>query len=406
MKIKRCGQPILVRSYKTLNSSQKYVKIKTKSLLLTVKLFQMPLTEETLYQIALAKTVHIGPSIGRSLLDEYGSAREVFKAPKKELVKISKITERIVNNLADNVALKRAEQELNFIDKHGIQVHFITDREYPRRLKFCKDAPLCIFTKGLMDLNAEKMVAVVGTRKATPYGREQTEKIVTELAQHNVTIISGLAFGIDITAHRTAQENNLQTAAVLAHGLDRIYPREHTQTAKRMLENGGLITDYWSGTNPDMGNFPERNRIIAGLCDATLVMESRLQGGSLITGKLAFKYNRDVFAFPGKSIDNNSRGCNFLIKSHQAALIEDVKDIEYQMGWEKSKKKKKVQKKLFVELNDEEQAILDILKDKKLALDEIGLELNKSTSQISTHLFNLEMNGLIKSLPGKMYQLN
>jgi DNA processing protein len=173
-----------------------------------------------------------------------------------------------------------------------------------------------------------------------------------------------------------------------------------------MLENGGLITDYWSGTNPDMGNFPERNRIIAGLCDATLVMESRLQGGSLITGKLAFKYNRDVFAFPGKSTDNNSSGCNFLIKSHQAALIEDVKDIEYQMGWEKSKKKKKVQKKLFVELSEEEQAILDIIKNEKLALDEIGLKLNKSTSQISTHLFNLEMNGLIKSLPGKMYQIN
>ena len=369
--------------------------------------------DDVQYQIALSITPGVGPAVGKFLLEEYGSAQAVFKAPEKELEKLPGVTPRVIVPLKDNASLKRAEKELNFITKHGIEVFCIQDTHYPRRLKRSPFAPLVLFGKGLMDLNTEKMVSVVGTRRVTPYGREMTQSLVKDLAVHGVTIVSGLALGVDINAHRAALEAGLQTVAVLAHGLDRVYPPQHREEAKQMLKHGGLLTYFTSVTNPDKGNFPDRNRIIAGLSDATVVVESRLQGGSMITAELASSYNRDVFAFPGRAKDLNSTGCNLLIKSHRAALIEDARDMEYQMGWQRDlaqknkKQKSNVQRKLFVELSPEEEKIVDILKENdKLPIDEIGQLIEKPAGAVSLHLFNLEMNGLVKALPGKIYALN
>ncbi len=375
----------------------------------------MNTTNDLLYQIALSITPGVGPATGRYLLEEYGSARDVFHADEKQLLALPQASDRVVAQIKDNAGLKLAEKELNFIDKHGIDVYGIEDKKYPRRLKRSPFAPLVLFGKGLMDLNAEKMISVVGTRRITPYGRKITQNLVSDLAPHHLTIISGLALGVDITAHRAALNSGLQTVAVLAHGLDRVYPAHHREEAKQMLKYGGLLTYFTSGTNPDRGNFPDRNRIIAGLSDATVVAESRLQGGSMITADLAASYNRDVFAFPGKANDLNSSGCNLLIKSHRAALIEDARDLEYQMGWQNDVKKEKaveqkkpnVQRKLFVELSPEEEKIIEVLKDKeKLPIDEIGQLIEKPAGTVSLHLFNLEMNGLVKALPGKIYRLN
>lgn len=370
---------------------------------------------DLLYQIALSITPGVGPAVGRYLLDEYKTARDVFNADEKELYALPGVNDRVVAQIKDNAALKVADKELNFIEKHGIDVYGIDDNAYPRRLKRSPFAPLVLFGKGLMDLNAEKMISVVGTRRVTPYGREMAQQLIKDLAPHNVTVISGLALGVDITAHRSALNADLQTVAALAHGLDRVYPAHHREEAKQMLKHGGLITYFTSGTNPDKGNFPDRNRIIAGISDATVVVESRLQGGSMITAELAASYNRDVFAFPGKAKDLNSTGCNLLIKSHRAALIEDARDLEYQMGWQndvkrdkrKDRAKSNVQRKLFVELSPEEEKIMEVLKEKeKLPIDEIGQLIEKPAGAVSLHLFNLEMNGLVKALPGKVYQLN
>lgn len=370
---------------------------------------------DLLYEIALSITPGVGPAVGRYLLEEYGCARDVFNTPEKELLALQHVSDRVAAQIKDNASIKIAHRELNFIEKHGIDVYSINDNAYPRRLKRSPFAPLVLFGKGVMDLNAEKMISVVGTRRITPYGREMAQKLVRELTPHNITVISGLALGVDITAHRTALNAGLQTVAVLAHGLDRVYPAHHREEAKQMLKHGGLITYFTSGTNPDRGNFPDRNRIIAGLSDATVVVESRLQGGSMITADLASSYNRDVFAFPGRAGDLNSSGCNLLIKSHRAALIEDARDLEYQMGWQHDvsrektgdKAKSQVQRKLFVELSPEEEKIMEVLKEKeKLPIDEIGQLIEQPAGAVSLHLFNLEMNGLVKALPGKVYRLN
>ncbi|MCL4134113.1 UNVERIFIED_CONTAM: hypothetical protein GTU68_033246 [Idotea baltica] len=257
-----------------------------------------------------------------------------------------------------------------------------------------------------MDINNYKTISIVGTRQMTSYGKSVLEDLILKLKVYNPIIISGLAYGVDIHAHKLALEHNLQTIGVLAHGLDRIYPSLHKKYADNMLNNGGLITDFWSGTKPERENFVKRNRIVAGLSQATIVIESAEKGGSLITADIANSYNRDVFAVPGRISDAYSRGCNQLIKTNKAATLTSAKDIAYILGWEKEDEKKKaIQQQLFIELNDTEKQVYNyLLKEGKQQLDVIALHCNLPIFKIATLLLTLEIKGVIRPLPGKIFE--
>lgn len=368
----------------------------------------MPQETDLLYIIALTLVNGIGTRKTRAILEEFGSAEFLFKTPEKELRQIPQLHDRIITSIKDKSTLLRAEQELNFIRDHELDVITVLDKEYPNRLKHCTDAPALLYKKGNMRLNEERMIAIVGTRKATTYGISTVERIVEELKAYNVTIVSGLAVGIDGYAHQAALKHNMQNIAVLAHGLDRIYPNVHTSLAREMRNNGGVISEYMTQTNPDKGNFPERNRIVAGMCDAVIVVESQIKGGSMITAGIAHSYNRAVFAVPGKLTDRNSEGCNHLIKSQKALIYTGAKDLEYNLGWGKVKQttKQPLQKQLFVDLQPEEEKLLKSLNtEQKIALEELCYETGLAPHQASVHLLSLEMSGLIRSLPGKYYQL-
>ena len=255
-----------------------------------------------------------------------------------------------------------AEKEIAFIEKHNITPLFLTDAAYPQRLLHCYDAPTLLFYKGTADLNASKIVSIVGTRTNTDYGKTITEKLVQDLAEQNVLIVSGLAYGIDAFAHKAALKAQLPTVGVVGHGLDKVYPYAHTGLAKEMLQNGGLLTEFFSGTKPDKHNFPLRNRVVAGLADATVVVETLVNGGSMITAKLADAYNRDVFAVPGRTIDAKSAGCNYLIQHNKAILLTSAKELLEVMGWGETKKEKpKTQRSLFIEMTEEEKKIVALL---------------------------------------------
>ncbi len=363
--------------------------------------------KELIYQIGLTLLPNIGDVNAKSLVSYCGSAGEVFKTKEKLLQKIPGIgvinAKKIISN---KDVLKRAEEEVEFILKYKIKPIFFTDVEYPQRLKFCNDSPVMMFYKGNANLNAEKIVAVVGTRKPDDYGKELTQRLLNDLAGSGILVISGLAYGVDGHAHKYALDNGLQTVGVVAHGLDRVYPTAHTALAKKMLKNGGLLTDFMSGTNPDAVNFPKRNRIVAGLCDALVVIQSKREGGSLITATIASSYNKDVFAFPGEAGNDLSEGCNGLIKRNKAALIENSADLLDAMNWaEQDKKPKRKQIPLIISLSEDEQKIAKTFVQKKqLHLDEICYASEMSVSAVSTLLLQLEFNNLIKSKPGKVYE--
>ncbi len=365
---------------------------------------------DLLYKIGLTLLPKIGPINSKRLLAYMGSAEAVFNDPKSTLLKVPGIGEILVKSILDErtEALKRAEKELLFIEKYAIDVLFYLDKQYPEKLTHCEDGPLLLYKKGNGNFNSSKILAVVGTRNATKYGKEYCEKIISDLAHHSdLLILSGLASGIDVCAHKAALENNIPTSGVLGHGLDRIYPPSHRETSLKMLTSGCLITEFMSETNPDRENFPKRNRIVAGICDALLVIESDIKGGSMITAKLASAYNRDVFALPGHVDHQYSKGCNYLIKTNQASLIVDARDIEHIMGWNSPKNKTKGnQTALFVDLSDEEQKIVDLLKEKgDLKVDQISLFLELKMSDVLAYLLNLEMNMMVRALPGKIYSL-
>jgi DNA processing protein len=300
-----------------------------------------------------------------------------------------------------------AEKELEFIEKYNIKTFFLTDKDYPKRLLNCYDSPTLLFYKGTADLNASKIVAIVGTRTNTEYGKQFTEKLVKDLSEQNITIISGLAFGIDAMAHKAAIKNNLPTVGVVGHGLDKIYPSDHAGLAKEMIKNGGgILSEFFSGTKPDKHNFPLRNRIVAGISDATVLVETNIKGGSMITGNLANAYNRDVFAVPGRTTDTKSSGCNHLIKYNKAILLTDAEEILEVMGWKERKTKTKKQKELFIELSQEEKQVVQLLQEKEMvSIDEINLGSGLSSSTIAAAILNLELQNVIASLPGKMYKL-
>ena len=359
-----------------------------------------------IHKIGLTLIKSVGHVIAKSLLEHFGTAEAIFKATRKELLQIPGIGPVTADQILANDALKIAEEQLKFIKKHKVDVLFYTDDNYPKRLKNCFDAPVLLYYKGTADLNHGRIISVVGTRKATEYGRQLCKQLAVTLADYDVVIVSGLAYGIDIAAHKESLYQNIPTVGVLAHGLDRIYPPLHQPIAQKMVLNGGLLTEFSLHTNPDKENFPKRNRIIAGLADATIVVEATAKGGALITADIANSYHRDVYAFPGKTTDVSSEGCNFLIKTNRAALINHAKDLVYYMGWHEVKPKKTEQTQLLIGLSNEEQKIVDLLQRSSLRIDELSLQTEIPQSKLAMHLLNLEMQGILISLPGKMYKLS
>jgi len=364
---------------------------------------------ELQYQIALTLIDGVGDVLAKNLVAYCGSAQQVFISKKGPLEKIPGIGTIVANNItASKIALIRAEQEIKFIEDNHISALFFTNEKYPQRLKNCNDSPILLYYKGNANLNSQKIISVVGTRTPSTYGNQITEKLIHDLKETGILVVSGLAYGIDVLAHKEALANNLNTVGVLAHGLDRTYPAVHSNYAKKMIDHGGLLTEFMSQTNPDRENFPKRNRIVAGMCDALIVVESKRQGGSLITATIANAYNKDVFAFPGKANEVLSEGCNGLIKSNRANLIESAEDLFYIMNWnEEPKIKKSKQIPLLLNLNTEEQIIVDCFKGRiQLHIDEICSASQLPISKTSAHLLTLEFSNVVKSMPGKMYQLN
>ena len=365
------------------------------------------MNSELLNQLALTLVPNIGDVQAKILINHFGDASSIFSAKKTLLEKIEGIGAVRAKSIKEFDDFHLAEHELKFIEKYNIKTLFLTDADYPKRLLNCYDSPTLLFYKGTADLNASKVLAIVGTRSNTDYGKLFTEKLVKDLSDQNILIISGLAHGIDAIAHKCSLKNNLPTVGVVGHGLDKVYPSENTNLAKDMVKDGGgLLTEFFSGTKPDKHNFPLRNRVVAGLSDATVVVDTNIQGGSMITAKLADAYNRDVFAVPGRTTDKVSSGCNHLIKYNKAILLTDAEELFDVLGWKEKKKEKKQQKELFIELSSEEKQIIQLLQEKETVhIDEINLRSGLSSSTAAAAILNLELQNVIASLPGKMYKL-
>lgn len=364
------------------------------------------------YKIAIKLLNGIGDINAKRLVAYCGGLEGVFKEKKQSLEKIPGISYALANSIFEQLKSKklwdRVEAEIKFCESYSVRVLSFLDDEYPFRLKYCEDGPVTLFALGNISFNHQHVLSIVGTRNATFYGRNFCQQIISDFKENNINvlIVSGLAFGIDISAHKAALDFGLPTIGVLAHGLDTIYPNPHKKYAQKMVQNGGLVTDYLTNTFPDKGNFVKRNRIIAGLADATLVVESKKDGGAMITANLAFSYNRDVLALPGRNSDVYSEGPNYLIKSNKAALVENAEDICKIMGWAYKKTDKQTTLPLNVNLNEEEKQIINVLKEQgEATVDIIALSSKLPVSKVSVNLLNLEFNGIVKALPGKVYSL-
>ncbi|HEU4497031.1 MAG TPA: DNA-processing protein DprA [Flavobacterium sp.] len=362
--------------------------------------------DDLFYLLALQKVELVGDIVAKKLLSHFQSAKEIFESKASRLESIDGIGGILIKNLKDKSVFKKAEQELNFIKSNQVDVLFFKNENYPEKLRHCIDGPVLLFASGNIRLKGQKIISIVGTRQITSYGMELCKKLIADLAPLHPVIVSGFAYGVDIAAHQAAMENNLQTIGVVAHGLDQIYPKSHKKHAARMEENGGFMTDFWSGTNPDRENFVKRNRIVAGISEATIVIESADRGGSLITANMAADYSRDVFAFPGRATDKYSQGCNNLIKAQKANLITSAADLVYLLNWDLNAEKiRPVQKQLFIELEADEQKIYDYLQNRgKELLDIIALECGFPVYRISSILLNMELKGAIRPLPGKLFE--
>lgn len=364
--------------------------------------------DSRIYSIALTLINGVGDITARQLLQVFGDAEAVFREKRQALSKVPGVGEVLAKEIAGADVLRRAEQELLYMEQNGIIGFSITDKNYPFRLRECPDAPVYFYYKGAAELNNRHIISIVGTRKSTPYGRQLTEELIADLQASipDLLVVSGLAYGIDVCAHRAALKSALPTVGVLAHGLDRLYPASHRDVAAQMLDKGGLLTDFPSGTNPDRPNFLKRNRLIAGLSDATIVVESAERGGSLVTADIAFSYGRDVFAFPGKVSDPYSKGCNRLIRTNKAGLITSAEDLIRAMCWDQEKEKARPQQLSFDFSEESSHPIAKLLREKgDLQINQIALALELPIHQISTQLFELEMNGIVRALPGSVYQI-
>lgn len=360
--------------------------------------------QNKLYQIALSLIPKIGPVKAKTLISHVGSAEQVFKENKNSLSRVEGVGSFFLKDFNPKALLLRAERELEFMEKNNVNCLFYQSEDYPSKLREAIDSPIVLYTKGNIDFT-RKNIAIVGTRKATSYGKTLTQQFIGDLKEFNVNIISGLAYGIDIEAHKAALSNNIPTVGVFARGLDSIYPAPHRPIANEMLEAGGWATEFLSETPGDASFFVKRNRIVAGICDTTVVVESAQKGGSLITAGLANDYNRDVFAFPGDITREFSKGCNMLIQKNRAHLLTSAQDMIDILGWQTPLKQNVFQTNLFLELTKDEQKIIDILKDKgTLHVDPLTNLANMSISVMSVNLFNLEMKGAIRALAGKRYE--
>jgi len=365
------------------------------------------LHNELFYTLALLKVEGIGDVVAKKLIKHCGSSAAVFQSSKKSLIAIDGIGEFLYKNLQEKAVFQLAEKELRFIEKEHISYSYFEDAIYPERLKHCVDGPTILFQSGTIDLQNKKLINIVGTRQITPYGIEFTKKLISDLAPLNPVVVSGFAYGVDIVAHQAAMQNNLQTVGVLAHGLNQIYPKSHKKYVSQMEQNGGFMTEFWSTSNPERENFIKRNRIVAGMCEATIVIESAEKGGSLITASIANDYNRDVFAVPGRISDKFSQGCNNLIKTQRAHLLNSAADLIYILNWDfvSKKESKSIQKQLFVSLTEDEQKIYDYLVNKeKELMDIIALDCDFPIFKISSLLLNMELKGVIRPLPGKLFE--
>lgn len=357
-------------------------------------------------KVALSLLEGIGPVLARQLVAYTGEVGNIFSARKKELLSIPGIGEKTVHAILHHKeAFLRAEAEIAFTERQGIRILFYADKGYPFRLKACDDSPVVLFYKGQADLDHHRIIALIGTRAPTDLGKILCTRLVEDLQEYQVLIVSGLAYGVDITAHRRCLDLGVPTVGVLGNGLDKIYPAAHLPVARKMAETGGLLTQFLTRTKPDRENFPMRNKVVAGMSDAIVVVESGQEGGSMITAEYANLYNKDVFAFPGRSTDPMSAGCNALIKKNKAVLVENAADLVTSMNWDK-KGVLAVQRSLFVELNEPEQKIVELLKkEESVSIDRFYLELNLSPGVVAGILLELECKGVIKGLPGKRFIL-
>lgn len=363
--------------------------------------------EKLLAILRLQKCKSIGDILAKKLIVHVGDVEQIFREKETTLHKINGIGSHTLKYLLDEKNKKFAEQELNYIKKNSIQYSYFLEDEYPINLQNCIDGPILLFKDGNINLKNNKIISIVGTRNMSSYGRDFCTKIIKDLAEYNPLIVSGFAYGVDICAHKEAIKNNLQTIAVLAHGFEQIYPKIHKKYINQVNKNGGFLTEFWSEEQPLRENFLKRNRIVAGISKATIIVESAEKGGSLVTADIANSYDRDVFAVPGRTTDIYSKGCNNLIKYNKATLLTSAEDIVKMLNWDiKERPKKSIQKQLFVELNEKEQKIYNLLSEKGAQLlDVISLECAIPMYQLAAILLQMELKGVTKPLPGKMFEL-
>jgi DNA processing protein len=364
------------------------------------------MSEENLFHLmALLRVDGVGDIMAKKLLTHFGSAEAVLKAKTAQLAAIDGVGSVLLKNLKDKSVFEKATKELQFIQNNNIDVLYFQDEKYPDRLKHCIDGPVLLFSSGNINLKNRKIISIVGTRQITSYGTEFCRKLIEDLAPLDPIIVSGFAYGVDIVAHQLAMDHNLQTIGVVAHGLNQIYPKPHKKYVAKMEQNGGFMTEFWSTSNPDKENFVRRNRIVAGMTEATIVIESADRGGSLITANMANDYNRDVFAVPGRVTDKYSLGCNNLIKTQKANVLTSAADLIYILNWDIKKEVKPVQKQLFVTLDEDEQKVYDyLLKTGKELMDIIALHCDFPIYRLSGLLLNMELKGVIRPLPGKLFE--
>ena len=363
--------------------------------------------ENLIYILALQHVPNIGDITAKKLISHCGSAKAVLKEKKQNLLKIDGVGLATIENLFNKNHLTAAEKELKFIDSNNIKCLYFENEDYPDKLKHCIDSPIIMFEKGNIDLKNQKIISVVGARKITTHGISFCKKLIEDLKHFNPVIVSGFAYGTDITAQKSAVKNGLQTIGCLAHGLNQIYPKTHEKYVSEVMNHGGFFTDFWSSDDFDRNNFLKRNRIIAGLSEATIVIESAEKGGSLVTADIANSYNRDVFAVPGRITDSQSVGCNNLIKHQRAHMLSNPLDLPYILNWKlQDEKALTVQKKLFVDLDEEEKIIYNYLKGKdKQQLDSIALNCKLPIFRTASILLNMEIKGVIRPLPGKLFEI-
>ena len=348
----------------------------------------------------------MGAILAKKLIVNVGDVEQIFKEKTSHLSKINGIGKHVLKHLFEKENIQLAKQELSYIRDNEISYSYFLEDRYPIHLQHCIDSPILLFQDGAIDFSNKKIISIVGTRNMSSYGRDFCTQLVEDLAQYNPIIVSGFAYGVDICAHKAAIKNNLQTIAVLAHGLGQIYPKVHKKYMQQVNENGGFLTEFWHNEMPLRENFLKRNRIVAGISKATIIIESAVKGGSLVTADIANSYDKDVFAVPGRTTDVYSKGCNNLIKNNGAFLLNSAKEIVKMLNWDLKDTPKTIQKQLFLELNENEQKIYDLLHEKgQQMLDVISLECNIPIYKLASILLQMELKGVSKPLPGKRFEL-